>query len=184
MLQIVGAQCRVWVVVSCAPKLESDLVVALACGAVADCISACQLSDLDLTLGNERPSNGGSQQVDALIQRVGPARHVIGFSAGTDGTASTMASNIHEDSYNSSPRAPKFVTLWSTPRCLILHISGEFHGDRLYCFVAFLVFPPHQDSHHLLDFSAKLVAALCRNIILQHPLPDRSSAQQLISKYH
>ncbi len=34
------------------------------------------LSDLNLTLGDERAGDGGSEQVDALVLRIGPASDI------------------------------------------------------------------------------------------------------------
>ncbi len=60
-------------------ELEPDLIVPLAGGAVADGIRADALGDLDLLLGDERPGDGGAEQVDALVDRVRPEHreHVI-----------------------------------------------------------------------------------------------------------
>jgi hypothetical protein len=52
-------------------ELEAHLVVALAGGAMGHGIGADLLGDLDLALGDERPRDGGAQQVLALVQRVG-----------------------------------------------------------------------------------------------------------------
>ena len=49
----------------------------LAGGAVADGIGANLLGDLNLALGNERAGNGGSEEVDTLVQSVSPAAHSI-----------------------------------------------------------------------------------------------------------
>ncbi len=55
------------------PQLEADLIIALAGSAVGHSICANLVGNLNLPLGNERASNGRSQKVYALIQRVGPA---------------------------------------------------------------------------------------------------------------
>ncbi len=52
-------------------ELEADLVVALAGGAVGDGIGADGLGDLDLALGDERAGDGGAEEIEALIHRVG-----------------------------------------------------------------------------------------------------------------
>ena len=53
-------------------KLKSDLVVALACGAMGDGIGFFQTRNVDQMLGDKRPCNRGSKKVLALIDRVGP----------------------------------------------------------------------------------------------------------------
>ena len=60
-------------------KLEAHLVVALAGGAVGDGIGADFLRDLDLLLGDERPRDGGAEQILALVKRVGAEhrKHVV-----------------------------------------------------------------------------------------------------------
>ena len=52
-------------------ELEADLVVALAGRAVRHRVGAHLLGDLDLALGDQRPGDGGAEQVLALVQRVG-----------------------------------------------------------------------------------------------------------------
>ena len=52
-------------------ELEADLIVALAGGAVADGVRARRLRDLDLALGDQRPSDRGAEQIDALVKRIG-----------------------------------------------------------------------------------------------------------------
>ena len=51
-------------------ELKADLVVALAGGAVADGVRAHLERDLDLPLGDERPGDGGAEEVDALVHGV------------------------------------------------------------------------------------------------------------------
>ena len=52
-------------------EFETHLVVALAGRAMGDRVGADLLGDLDLLLGDQRPRDGGAQQIDALIQRIG-----------------------------------------------------------------------------------------------------------------
>ncbi len=52
-------------------ELEANLIIALAGGAVCDSVRAQFLRNLDLSLGDQRPRNGGAQQVGAFIDRVG-----------------------------------------------------------------------------------------------------------------
>ncbi len=52
-------------------QFEAHLVVALAGGAMGDGVGAHFLRDLDLLLGDQRPRDGGAQQIDALIDRIG-----------------------------------------------------------------------------------------------------------------
>jgi hypothetical protein len=52
-------------------QFEPDLVVALAGRAVADGIGAGLGRDLDQTLGDQRPRDGGAEQVEPLVERVG-----------------------------------------------------------------------------------------------------------------
>jgi hypothetical protein len=52
-------------------KLEADLIIALAGGAVGDGIGAHQFGDFDLPLGDQRPGDRGAEQVLALVQRIG-----------------------------------------------------------------------------------------------------------------
>ena len=51
-------------------QLETDLVVALAGGTVADGISAFLFADIDQTFCNERTGNGGTQQVVAFVDGI------------------------------------------------------------------------------------------------------------------
>ena len=53
-------------------ELEPDLVVPLARGPVADCVSTLLDRDLDLALGDQRPRDGRAEQITALIDRVRP----------------------------------------------------------------------------------------------------------------
>src|SRR5262245_60269533 len=53
-------------------EFEAHLIVALAGRAMSDSIGAGLPRDLDLTLGDEWPRDRGAEQVDALIERVGP----------------------------------------------------------------------------------------------------------------
>ena len=53
-------------------ELEAHLVVALAGGTVGNRIGAGFARDLDLPPGDERPRDGGAEQVDALVDGVGP----------------------------------------------------------------------------------------------------------------
>jgi hypothetical protein len=55
------------------PQFKPHLIIALARGAVRHGIGAHRLCNLYLALGNERARYGGTQQVHALILRVGPA---------------------------------------------------------------------------------------------------------------
>ena len=52
-------------------QLETDLVVAFAGCAMRHGIRADFLRDLDLLLGDQGPRDGGAQQIDAFIERVG-----------------------------------------------------------------------------------------------------------------
>ena len=52
-------------------KLKPDLIVALAGRAMADGISAGLGSDFNLAFGNQRSRNRGTEQIDALINRIG-----------------------------------------------------------------------------------------------------------------
>ncbi len=52
-------------------ELETHLVVALAGSTVGDGIGAGLVGDLDQTLGDERPRDGGAQQVLAFVDGVG-----------------------------------------------------------------------------------------------------------------
>ena len=52
-------------------ELEADLVVALAGGAVGHRVGADLLGDLDLLLGDQRAGDGGAEQIQALVLRVG-----------------------------------------------------------------------------------------------------------------
>ena len=52
-------------------EFEADLVVALAGGAVADGIRTLGDGDVDHALGDERPGDGGAEQVGALVDGVG-----------------------------------------------------------------------------------------------------------------
>jgi hypothetical protein len=60
-------------------ELEADLVVALAGGAVGDCVGAGLARDLDLALGDQRPGDRGAEQIDALVDSVGAEHreHVV-----------------------------------------------------------------------------------------------------------
>ena len=53
-------------------ELEAHLVVALARRAMGDGIGAGRLGDLDQALGDQRPGDRGAEQIDALVERVGP----------------------------------------------------------------------------------------------------------------
>ena len=55
-------------------ELKTHLVIALARGAVGNRIGTRFGGDLDQTFGNQRAGNGGAQQVDTLINRIG-AKH-------------------------------------------------------------------------------------------------------------
>ncbi len=48
-------------------ELEAHLVVALAGGAVDDRVGADLFGDLDLLLGDQRPGDGGAEQIVALV---------------------------------------------------------------------------------------------------------------------
>ena len=52
-------------------ELEAHLVVALAGGAVGHRIGADLLGDLDLLLRDQRAGDGGAEQIDALVFRIG-----------------------------------------------------------------------------------------------------------------
>ena len=52
-------------------ELEAHLVVALAGGAVADGVGPHGPGDLDLLLGDQRPRDGGAEEVEPLVLRVG-----------------------------------------------------------------------------------------------------------------
>ncbi len=60
-------------------ELEAHLVVALAGGAVRDGVGAHPARDLDLLLGDQRPGDGGAEQVEPLVLRVGAEHreHVV-----------------------------------------------------------------------------------------------------------
>ncbi len=53
-------------------EFEAHLVVALAGRAMRHRVGAHFLGDLDLLLGDQGPGDGGAEQIDALVQRVGP----------------------------------------------------------------------------------------------------------------
>ncbi len=53
-------------------ELEPHLIVALARGAVTDRVGPDAAGDVDLGLGDQRPGDRGAEQVDALVERVGP----------------------------------------------------------------------------------------------------------------
>jgi len=53
-------------------KFEANLVVALAGCTVADCIGTRFTGDLDQTLGDQRSSDRGAEQVFAFVDGVGP----------------------------------------------------------------------------------------------------------------
>ena len=53
-------------------ELEAHLVVALAGGAVRHRVGADFPGDLDLFLGDQRPGDRGAEQVDALVEGIGP----------------------------------------------------------------------------------------------------------------
>jgi hypothetical protein len=57
-------------------ELEADLVVALAGGAVGDGIGAGLGGDLDQALGDQRPGDGGAEQIFALVDGVGAEHRV------------------------------------------------------------------------------------------------------------
>ena len=52
-------------------ELETDLVVALAGGAMGDGLGPGLMRDLDLALGDERPRDRGAEQVEPLVEGVG-----------------------------------------------------------------------------------------------------------------
>src|SRR5690606_10394343 len=52
-------------------QFKTNLIVALAGGAVGNGVSAGFAGDFDQTLGNQRAGNGGAQQVIAFITRIG-----------------------------------------------------------------------------------------------------------------
>jgi hypothetical protein len=52
-------------------ELEAHLVVALAGRAMGDGIGPGLARDLDLALGDERPGDGGAQEIAALIEGIG-----------------------------------------------------------------------------------------------------------------
>ena len=60
-------------------ELEAHLIVALAGGAVTDGVGAGLPGDLDLLLGDQRPRDRGSEQIDALVDGVGAEHreHVV-----------------------------------------------------------------------------------------------------------
>ena len=51
-------------------QLETDLVVALAGGAMGDGVGTGLMGDLDQALGDQRPGDRRAEQVDALVERV------------------------------------------------------------------------------------------------------------------
>ncbi len=53
-------------------ELEAHLVIALAGGAVGHRIGAGRARDLDLALGDQRPGDGCTQKIAALVKGVGP----------------------------------------------------------------------------------------------------------------
>jgi len=57
-------------------QLEAHLVVALAGGAVGDGVRTRLVGDLHQPLGDQGTGDGGSQQVLALVERVGPEHGV------------------------------------------------------------------------------------------------------------
>ena len=52
-------------------ELEPDLIVALAGGAVSDCVGAGLVRDLDQTLGDQRAGDRGAEQIVAFVAGVG-----------------------------------------------------------------------------------------------------------------
>ena len=70
-------------------KLEADLVVALAGGAVGDRVGAGFPGDLDQMLGDQRPGDRGAEQIGALIDGVG-AEHR------EDEIADELLAHIHD----------------------------------------------------------------------------------------
>ena len=57
-------------------QLKPNLVVSLASGSVADGVGTRLISDFDQSLGDERSSNGGTQQVLPLVEGVGPEHRI------------------------------------------------------------------------------------------------------------
>ena len=62
-------------------ELEAHLVVAFAGGAVTHRVRARLACDVDLRLGDQRPCNGGPEQVHALVEGVGAehGEHVVAY---------------------------------------------------------------------------------------------------------
>ncbi len=60
-------------------QFKTNLIIALAGGAVADRVGPHLARDLDLLLGDQRAGDRGSEQIEPLILRVGPEHreHVI-----------------------------------------------------------------------------------------------------------
>ena len=52
-------------------EFEAHLVIALAGGAMGDGIGAGLRGDLDQALGDQRPGDGGAEQIDAFIEGIG-----------------------------------------------------------------------------------------------------------------
>ena len=68
----VGLQCIIG-------ELEAHLVVAFARCAMGHRIGPGLLGDFDLLLGDQRPRDGGAQQIDAFIKRIGAEhrKHIV-----------------------------------------------------------------------------------------------------------
>ena len=59
-------------------QLETDLIIALSCGTVTDCLRIFLVRNLDQFFGNQRAGHAGAQQIAVLINSAGfYARHNV-----------------------------------------------------------------------------------------------------------
>ena len=103
-------------------QLEAHLVVALAGGPVAYRVRPGLLGHVHLGLGNQRPGNGGAQQILPLIQGVGP-------EDGEDkipGKLFPQVFDIHLGRAGGHGLDPHFVQFFPLPQ-----ISGKGHHRTL-----------------------------------------------------
>jgi hypothetical protein len=130
-------------------ELEADLVVALAGGAVGDGVGAGLARDFDQALGDQRARDGGAEQVDALVHRIGAEHreHEIAHEL--------LAQVLDEDLSDAqrlglAPRRLEFVAL--------TEVGGERHDFAVVGLLQPLendrgVEPARIGEHHLVDFN-------------------------------